>query len=732
MPEGEAVRADTITGLISNTIDTVDDGMERHVARYRSVLTTQAKIAGINEPSAKSTIYNVNCTPASQGINLVTDMSIGARSTLAVELQEAIKSEIRNEANNANALRGGWDYVELAGVVAVLGSGLAYYRFHKKLTQEVLSGGTELKLESARSTTRPISPRDGAVFLGEYSDRQASPCVIAAMVGAVSGAGGTLFTKDVAVNPANNAKVIPDASGKALATGCYDALVLLAKNYNANGAGAVFAFALIVGLHRVGTVEGHTDEGGFMRELLRRVQFPAPYGAVSLGPGEFSGLPDPTRGVGGFDRLVDSLLLQSAGLVADCDPLVESFGNLYPTTLVSEYEWSNGEKQAYAGLPAERKARILGMDGDALECASQLRSNFREFSTAYVSQLPRMFGTGGCERIVSLALEGEFMYSRGHVFRHLKMKTANPYYWIEPTGVVRLDTSHLPAVREGYGTLCRVNEPTERPAFDGITKVGEAAHYGAYEVEWVSARKHAMLQHLTLNKDDGLAHIKIRRVPKDRLTGLGVGAIGRRDESLENKIEHERGAEEYLWGRGHSAMIAPGELNLVRGKIGFIVERYSEHPTDRRRITVNHAPLEDEMDQKVTFSVLPLMALGWGDKGNEGVARRVERDKANDALSACRDRSMPYFNVSLLMPKGLASDGDLDEGHTAKADAKVSVPEDEGQVGLKDGVTQQREGKAGLHVLPPLDRSATGRNRSGAPNYPQPDTSEAKEAPDAA
>jgi hypothetical protein len=725
------VKADTITGLISNTIETKDDGVERNVARYRSILTTRAKIAGVEEPSAKSTIFNVNCTPASDGINLVSDMLVGARATMAVELQEAIKGEIRMEANTANALRGGWDYVELSSVVAILASGLAYYRFHKVLTQEILSGGVDLKLESARSTTRPISPRDGSVFLGEYSDKQASPCVIAAMVAAVSGAGGTLFTKDVAVNPANNAKIIPDAKDRALATGCYDALVLLGKNYNANGAGAVFAFAMVVGLHRVGTVEGHTDEGGFMRELLRRVQFPAPYGGISLGPGEFSGLPDPTKGVGGFDRLVDGLLLQSAGLVADCDPLVECYGNMYPTTLVSDYDWTDAESAVYQALSEKDKNRVKGMTGDALDCASQLRSTFREFSSSYVAQLPRMMGLSGGERIASLALEGEFMNSQGHVYRHLKMKTANPYYWIEPTGVVRIDTSHLPAVREGYGTMCMTNSPKSHPAFSGFKKVGEAAHYGAYEVEWVSARKHALLQHLTLNKADGLAHIKIRRLPADRLTGLGVGADGRRGESLSDKIENERGLDEYLWGRGHSALIAPGELNLVRGRIGFIVERYSDDPRDRRKINVNHAPLEDEMGQQIEFSVQPLHALGWADKGNEGVARTIERDKANEALSACRDRSMPYFNVALLMPKGLAADDDLDEGTPLKVEGKSTEGEVGNEIGVKDGPTQKREGKAGLQVLPPVDRSNTGRIGTGTSRETPTEMSGQSEVPDA-
>ncbi len=648
-----------IAGLIARAVDTVL-GSSNDFLRYQCILTSSCNVGGISEVSNKLIEFQVGKVDTSGGIVLKDREHASVRCE--VVMTEELQKEVQSYANRENALSGHFGVFDHAGTIALLARAVAKYRFEGKLTVEDLLGGAEYSYEALRAQTRQVAASGYATVLPAGADEFGRPSVSAAIVAAVSGLGGTVYSHIVGVNADTNRARVPEASDEALALGCYDALNILAKQYDACGAGELFAWAHTIGMVQGGTVVGGTDEGGIVRDILRSVRFNIPYGPICINIQTPCPLPDP-RVANGFVKYVDSILLQCAGAVAICDPLVMLDGQMYPTTLTSGYEATAKEKEVEADRLANDPTADtnVGTDGDALSLMKKLQTSFPSFLTLYSKALGRIYGLQGGGSKVVMSGSSALMSNLGKVKRHLKYKVVNPYFWIEPTGSTRFEAGDFPATIEGYGRLADVDNDGDVPAFRGVEEVADNGFSAAYKIHWRSARRHGMLQHLTAHKDDGLANFKMRQVNSHKVTGLGVGAAGRERETLGDKLANSRGLEEYLWRRGTSSVIGPAEILTPGARVGMVVNYRSVDVADGLKIDSLHAPTPSEMKQSVGFSVTGLQCVGV-KKGGPGptVKAMRQRDVAARALDRARLNESRLVDIDLLMPVS-TQDEDFDD-----------------------------------------------------------------------
>jgi hypothetical protein len=262
---------------------------------------------------------------------------------------------------------------------------------------------------------------------------------------------------------------------------------------------------------------------------------------------------------------------------------------------------------------------------------------------------------------------------QGRALRHLKYKVVSPFFFIEPTCSTRFDTSGFPMQQQGYGRLGSVDEDGKMPALRDYECVGKSAVCTGYKVAFRGARRHGVLHHLTANPKNGLSHIKVRQVSANKVCGLGAGMDGRRNESLSDKLLNNRGLDEYLWRRGTSSVICPGELNVVDGHMAIMVQERTVD-MDTLACEMLHAPSEKDLAGEVTFEIHALNFLCVKKTSGETKLSRRQRVTAAKALDLARrvDQS-PYVDFDVLLP--LSTDAmDVDDiplppvGRTETAD----------------------------------------------------------------
>lgn len=651
-----------IAGLIARAVDTTLTNNNEFL-RYNSILTSRCSVGGIAEVSNKLIEFQVGMVDTTGGI-LQTDPNHCA-VMCDVVLPDSLRDEVRVYANKDNALSGDFHSFDHSATIALLARAIAKYRFTGSLVIDDLTGGKDLAYEALRAQTRQVAAMGNATVLPAGADSMGSPNVTAALVGAISGLDGTVYSHVVGVNAETNCAKIPVSENEELALGCYDALNILAMQYDACGAGEVFAWAHTVGLMQGATVVSGTDEGGVLRDIMRTVRFGVPYGPISININSPAPLPSP-RVANGFTKYVDGTVLQCAGAVAICDPLVMVDGDMYATTLASSYEYSNVEALHEANrLTDADEDPNEGRDGDALSLIKKMQNSFPSFMALYSKALGRIYGLqGGSSTVVKsgVATIGSMI---GRTNRHLKYKVVNPYFWIEPTGSTRFDVSDFPVTREGIGRLAAFGENGTRPAFCDVTEVGDNGFSTAYKIKWKCARRHGMLQHLTAHQEDGLAHIMPRQVNSNKITGLGVGANGREDESLTEKLNQGRGMDEYLWRRGTSSVIGPAEVMTPGAKMGLVVQ-YRDVSGGGLRVTSLHSPTPQEMTQSVVFEVSGLAAVNVTVRGPGPTVRsRRQRDLAARALDSARNVEKRLVDLDILMPIS-TNDEDFDDDKPAE------------------------------------------------------------------
>jgi len=516
---------------------------------------------------------------------------------------------------------GDFHLADLSALVYRLAVGMTFYSHSGSLMPHDLSGGRDANVQMIGPNYAPFANGDMTIFVPRMVDTVATPNTLCALAYAATGVGSVLASEMFAVDKDGRA-LIPSATDGNLALGCYEALRLIGSNYELASAGAIFAYAFTKGVHRVSSVVGMTDEGAYMRDVLREVHFRPSYGAINLQSKSWTGLPIPANlSIGAMISLVDSVALATAAGTAICDPCVERDGRMYPSTFVQQRDPDDKSKPGQHAMddPDPTDASDEDSYDNKSELVARIAGTAPHFARNYIKFLCELFRFVHSEDAAITAqshLELCFQQPGLRESRHLGYATVCPYYWVEPTGVIHFDTSSYTASKAGFGPLARYDAPGTLPLFENFKLLDTDTGLSEVAFSWRSARGSGAALHFKNHFLDGLANVRITQCDPDQW-----GNVGGPDESVEDRIENDRDIDCYMWSRGDVAYPAPGEAMYAGSAVVAVIRHRSIDPTTWRCLQT-HFPDRGELTGDVTIKVSNLSPYTVGPLGPDRHARR--------------------------------------------------------------------------------------------------------------
>jgi len=554
--------------------------------------------------------------------------------------------------------------MDLFGVVRRLAMGAAYYSTWGVLSPAVLRGGGGVSIKAVAAVTSPIAADMGAVFVSTKVTTHGRPYVLAALANAISGEGGTMYTDLLGVDVYNNV-LVPTASNAALAQGCHEALRILGAQFRASGRGLFYALGVSQGVHRVKSVHGHSDEGAYVRDVFRAREAGIPYGAIVSDIAPDNAMPDPARSIAGFRVVYDGIALATAGAVALADPMVSHGGRDYPTVIVADGGYQD---------PGTNNA------GD-IDDAKALTAAWAEMAPAwaayYARALGKIFVTTGGESEVVRHLCAQADSLAGSDNRHLRLKAAVAFCWIEPSCSCPVGGDEFPAFTANCGPLALGTLSRTVPSFDGCAYLEDKSDITrtALQIDFRYPRRHGLLVHLWGHARDGYAHITLQSASVENC--LLVGG----DEDLADRILGGESLDTYMWGRGHSTVVAVGEFMNLDKSVAMCFD-HTENAGARFKST--HIPRLDELLWgDVTFTVSRLSA---NDPGSPGMStpRDIARARSRAAIAllhaADAARSNLVISAQLMQPR-LGDYGELPPNRIVRGVVPEELDADAGGAG---------------------------------------------------
>lgn len=554
--------------------------------KYRTYVTSvasTAQIKNVKETRAMRIVHEVGARDIK--VKRLQTMANADTMSMAVTVAQAPASDFATHAKKFSNFTADYSVMDLAAVIERLARGIAVYSATGSLDTEQLSGGTVPEMISIANVHQPLAASTGHVFLPRAIDYITSPNTFGAIVYAVAGEGSAVVT-DVVELDVNGAAKLPDLIDNELATGCYNALRILGSNYSAAGAGDIFAYAVTRGIHMEMSVVGHTDEGGYMRSILRTGRFSRPYGGIDARMRQYDGLPAPSNdSLRSYIAWVDSIALVTAAAVAVSDPLVKSENGMYPTVFVTTgfTEIDNIEKRKDA-MGTDQAIRIAG------GCDRFVRN--------YITNLCRIFAMGENGGRAEAHLHAQFSNATvGTADRHLRYSVIAPFFWIEPTGLIRYDTSDMPACIEGYGHLGMPGERVAYPYAEAVEQVCVGSGVEGIRCDWRTARTNKILMHLNGHLQGGLANIRMQQADSGAWT-----LTGGTSSDMTTRISTGCDVGALMWVRGQSQLVAPAECIYTGGRVGMLFKQVEYD--DRFTPTFTHVPFASEwLKESVVFTV---------------------------------------------------------------------------------------------------------------------------------
>lgn len=386
-----------------------------------------------------------------------------------------------------------------------------------------------------------------AVFIphtaGYFSSGRAFP----ALVHAVHLVGSKVVTDFLPLDRDGCPEVI-EVAGGILAESCCEALGVLANVYHAANRGDVYSLALVKGIHTVLTVVGHSDEGGFTRDVLRRGIYSLPRGGIPAQTSPWSGFGLVTsQDQAGIEEWVDQIALVSAAAVAHCDPMLTVRNKVVPTVFeLSPY--------GPGGLPATDTDLFWG-------AKEKIRRVWPDFAHTYCCALAKSLGfadryersNGSAGGQLSLMLE----YLTDS--RHLKYPVVAPFFWTEPTGLLPRDAFGTDAEKSGSGSLVGPRDSVTRPFLPGAQAYGHSDDtYSQYAVPFTSLRNLPCVHFCHGSASDGMAQMFITQCEPE---SLALSRCSTSDVAT-SLNEHDLGISlaQLAWTRGQSKLPHPAEV----------------------------------------------------------------------------------------------------------------------------------------------------------------------------
>lgn len=552
-----------------------------------------------------------------------------------VSTNSVVKIELQNLSKKFTNFSGVFDFMDLSALGFTLASALAKYSISGTLSCDEIRAGAPLLVRAVHTRADPVSAASNAVFIPRTTAVDASMGAFAALLAAANAWGATVFT-DVLEVDGNNAPVVLEPTNNELAMGCVYGIRMLLSQYEAAGVGPVMAYAVTKGVHNVVSVAAHSDEGGYMRDVIRTRSFAPPAGGIFVeGMHTFVGLPMPQlESQASFRSLVDSIALGSAALVAVAAPLTEVDGRLYPSVYTS--------RVTAQAAPGDNTAATAA---DVVDLSQQIASDSGMFAAAYVQALGTLFSVegdglqavnmlvtsfGSRAAVISRNVPAGKAKTARDANRHLSSVTVAPYFWIEPTSLIRGGFDEYPAFKAGYAHIANIGDRVEYPMFESVAAIEERGTFSNVGFKWRTARTTPLVWHLQGHPRDGLAAIKPRQFVKDKVH-LSGGT-----DNVENLRNAGTDLAGYLWGRGQSPIPHPAEMMYLGELMGAVVVNCAIDPITFD-ITPSHFPTKMEMqDGKIAVEVRPPSEMQAGAVSEWDRKIRRSRDHAATALTNAR------------------------------------------------------------------------------------------------
>lgn len=561
-----------------------------------------------------------------------------------IELNSKLRHELQSSATRYMPKSPFFGQVDLCSIIETLAESLCLYAQRGVLTRAIMLRGRK----EAVQTTRQLDgfmPAVHSVYVPHNSVMFACPAAFSALVYAVSGLGQSVLTDHVLVDGATNAPILGIFNGHGLAHGCLVALRMLFYMYDLSGYGGVAALAFTRGIHKQATVVAATDEGGYMRDVLRSCTYTIPVGGIFVDDFKsYVFFPDVLEGdVAGFQALIDGALLKTAGAVALADPLIELEGRHYPSIFSVGARGQDGARVEMTEDECAKNSR---------EIRRQITNRAGKFSKLYVELLGSIVvgDSGGGEIGQRAMLEMFSQVSQCRVNSHTVGPVVAPFFWVEPTSLFK-HMDKTKATAESFGVLVGVNEHITRNAFPGADLLVPGGEWKGMAYEHRCTRAVPGLVHFYKRGADGLANYVPYQLFPHKVLLPGGGRAGwsglagtvkdamRRGQSI-SSYSSEHGFCEVP---GPAEFIYTGERISVRVKMTEI-DPQAESPFERKDTHVID-PFSKDGDL-VTYSARAPQDIGSGPMHNHGANIRRSRNLAAHVLTVAHDKKAMYSYIS--------------------------------------------------------------------------------------
>nr|QFX68258.1 coat protein [Bipolaris maydis victorivirus 2] len=552
LASGASPLTGAVAGISAGTIQ-----QDNQYRRYRSGLTIGVHEHGSMTQYRRSIFYEVGRRYGrlNDALGPHPDEAVPVDASVRINAAEAANFE--GYARRYSNFSPQWAMMDLAGIAERLAKSVAAQSIFGGVNVANVRAGLPVRVVALGTLDSPQTASNSSVFIPRTVDTVGNDHVFAVLVAAANGEGAAVTTDVLRLDANTNEPIIPAVSGHSLGTACVEALRIVGANMEASGAGDVFAYAVTRGIHAIVSVVGHTDEGGYMRELLRYGRFRTPYGGINQALRDYPALPAAgSLSASTMSAWVDAIALKTAAIVAHCDPTVTATGGVYPTIFTA----AAGD----VSPPGTDEGDTVA-DADGRAIGRQIAGDLGRFSPLYMGGLNRIFGL----QTNSQVAEAHFCsvagaYLSNNVDRHLRHKTVAPYFWIEPTSLIDVNFLGTPAEAAGFGSLATPGETAHIPTFERHRELdrGRNANFPTVAFKLRSARTSGLIA-AHAAAPEPLAHLKLYQFDEDSI--VLAGDQGPTNGNVRVKHAAADPLSSYLWVRGQSAIPAPAEFVNIQG-----------------------------------------------------------------------------------------------------------------------------------------------------------------------
>jgi len=643
-----------LTKVLGNTSNVPCLDRNSHVI-YNATMSSSTHINGIPDICRKLIQYHL--TPRSDNGNIPSHAADSCALIDCIDVQEFYQKEINAASVKNAALPRSFLTIGLLGIAERLAKACAKFSMYGTLTTSEIRGGNSWNVKSIMAAVDNLSVGPGNVFVTKRMADVRYPGVIPALMAAINGEGSTVYTDLLSLNH-NGVVQISVVNGLPLAIWCHEALRLIGAIYRDCDEGPAFAMAITRGVHAMISVNGHSDEGGWVRQVLRRGHYSAPNGAIFVNGCDdpYNGIPTPRGGMQSFRAVYHAIALATAGLSAACDPMVSINGKLFPTTLSL---LDGDEEEAHTSLAAKD---ITDDMRDAMQ--AKWAEACPRWSVLYAFAVGKLFNITGSTSTASHILDLCASDAVGMVDDHLRHPVVVAYYWIEPTSVVPFLSKYLPATVENCGPLTMEGYCRSVAGFRGVTDVRQFGFHTVFNLDFRFARRHGYFIHHEQHPKDGTGNMHLYSGEPSLFANVG-GTTSVRDRILDGAA-----ISDFLWGRLHNQIIGIGEFINLNKKLQIGLQHVTAKISGRGAARVgywnsveSHVPSVTDLNNAVTFRVCRPSSVDGASVIADCRKWSRSRTAAAKALSLAKVRSplMSQVGVTIRPRIGEPMEQDEDE-----------------------------------------------------------------------